>query len=199
MAEDEVRQQRRVSPAEAVRGAPPGGREAAGGGEGTIEGGADAAGTPVAVEGSESSPEQIEQAALVSASLEHPFGPGFFYSRLRSYALDHCPDPAAGLPVVEIHLADGDVLDLCHIIGVTPQWVAVAVRDEHGSAERMRTEFVPYGSIFRVTLRSARPEAPQLGFEHARVPGVFGAPARADMTPEAAVRVAAAIKKEEQE
>ena len=63
----------------------------------------------------ELTPEQIEQVALVKATVRFPFGPGFFLAQLRAFASEHCPDPARGLPMVEIHLADGDVLDLCHI------------------------------------------------------------------------------------
>jgi len=139
-------------------------------------------------------PEQAERAALIEASVHHPFGPAFFMTQLRGFAGEKCPDPAVARPAVEIHLGDGEVLDLCHIIGVTPGWVALAVRDgdEDETPARMRTEFVPYETIGRVTLRSSRPESPHLGFEASRVPRVLSEPTKPEMAPEEAIRAAAA-------
>jgi hypothetical protein len=153
----------------------------------------EAAAEAPAGESSELTPEQLEHAALAEATVRHPFGPGFFLTQLRGFAGEKCPDPALERPVVEIHLGDGETLDLCHIIGVTPSWVALAVQDgdEDDTPRRMRTEFVPFEVIARVTLRSSRPESPHLGFEHGRVPRVLSAQPRPEMTPEAAIRAAA--------
>ena len=155
--------------------------------------------TTPAEDDAEFAPEQLEQAALAEATVRHPFGPGFFVTQLRAFARARCPDPALGLPAVEIHLTDGEVLDLCHIIGVTPNWVAVAVNDAEPAAAkpRMRTEFLPYQTITRVTIRIARMETPHVGFEHERVPRVLSAPARRATSPEAAIRAAAGIEKKE--
>lgn len=144
----------------------------------------------------EAAPRERAQAALMEASKRSPFGPAFFMSQLRAFALEKCPDPAAGLPVVEIHLATGEVLELCHIIGVSPAWVALAVQDADRATTpgHMRTEFVPFELIARVTLRSSREESPHLGFEHAQVPRVLAA-AHPEMTPEVAVETAAAMRK----
>ncbi|MEK7330394.1 MAG: hypothetical protein AAB113_06280 [Candidatus Eisenbacteria bacterium] len=152
--------------------------------------------TAPAGDDAELAPEQLEQVALAEATVRHPFGPGFFVTQLRAFAREGCPDPALGLPAVEIHLTDGDVLDLCHIIGVTPNWVALAVNDAEPAAPkpRMRTEFLPYETIARVTIRGARVETPHLGFEHERVPRVLSAPASPEMSPEAAIRAAASIE-----
>ncbi|MEK7330973.1 MAG: hypothetical protein AAB113_09235 [Candidatus Eisenbacteria bacterium] len=154
----------------------------------------EAAAEAPAGESSELTPEQLEHAALAEATVRHPFGPGFFLTQLRAFACQDCPDPAVGLPVVEIHLVDCDVLDLCHIIGVTPSWVALAVNETESAAgkPRIRTEFVPYETIARVTIRAMRELAPHLGFEHGRVPRVLSAQPRPEMTPEAAIRAAAA-------
>lgn len=143
-------------------------------------------------------PEQRLRAALIESSQHYPFGPAFFMTQLRGFAGEKCPDPAAGLPVVQLHLVDGEVLELCHIIGVTPAWVALAVneKDHTTSGQHMRTEFVPFEAIARVTLRSSRPESPHLGFEHAMVPRVFSALGQSEMTPEAAVEAAAKSRKD---
>jgi hypothetical protein len=113
-------------------------------------------------------------------------------AQLRGFAGENYPDPKVARPMVEIHLAGGDTLDLCHIIGVTPQWVALAVRDDdEDDRQRVRTEFIAYDSIERVTLRAARPESPQLGFEASRTPRVM-ASSQPGMTPEESIRAAAA-------
>lgn len=149
---------------------------------------------PAPEEVAEPTPEQMAQMALAEASVRHAFGPAFFMTQLRGFAGEKCPDPALERPVVEIHLGDGETLDLCQIIGVTPAWVALAVRDgdEDEDPPRLRTEFVPFEAIARVTLRASRPESPQLGFEHHRVPKVLSSQPRPEMTPEAAIRAAAA-------
>lgn len=145
-------------------------------------------------EGPQPTPEQMEHMALAEASVRFPFGPAFFMTQLRGFAGEKCPDPALERPVVQIHLGDGEALDLCYIVGVTPSWVALAVLDgdEDDNPRRVRTEFVPFEAIARVTLRGARPESPQFGFEHGHVPKVLGDPPRPEMTPEAAIRAAAA-------
>jgi len=139
-------------------------------------------------------PEQMEQAALIESSLRHPFGPAFFMTQLRGFAGEKCPDPALQRPAVEIHLGSGETLDLCHIIGVTPNWVALAVHDgdDDEATHPMRTEFVPFEAIARVTLRASRPETPHIGFEVSRVPRVLDTRANPEMAPEEAVRAAAA-------
>jgi hypothetical protein len=153
---------------------------------------------PAVAPAAEPTPEQIEQAeqaALVEASLQHPFGPAFFMTHLRAFVAETCANPVAGLPAVEIQLADGEVLDLCHIVGVTPQWVALAVNEAEPDKSKplIRTDIVPYATITRVTLRDARPEATHLGFDRARIPRVMNARPAA-LTPEALVQAAATAR-----
>lgn len=107
-----------------------------------------------------------------------PFGPQFFVGQLRAFARDRCPDPAEALPVVELRLVSGEVLDVCHIIGLAPSWVALAVRDgERASgAVAMRTELVPYEIIMRVTIRATRERSPHIGFDDAQVPRLIEEP-----------------------
>ena len=142
----------------------------------------------------EPTPEQMEHLALAEASVRHPFGPAFFMTQLRGFAGEKCPDPSVERPVVEIHLGDGETMELRQIIGVTPNWVALAVRDgdEDDTPQRLRTEFVPFQAIARVTLRASRQELPQLGFEVGREPKVLSDRPRPEMTPEDAIRAAAA-------
>lgn len=97
-----------------------------------------------------------------------PFGPGFFVGQLGAFARERCPDPGEALPVVEVHLATGEVLDLCHIMGLAPAFVALAVREgpRTGTGEApMRTELVPYGLITRITIRAVRAAGAHVGFD----------------------------------
>jgi hypothetical protein len=121
-----------------------------------------------------------------------PFGPGFFLGQLRAFARDRCPNPAEMLPSVELHLATGEVLDLCHVMGLAPGFVVLAVREARGGSGNagmaMRTELVPYTFITRVTIRPmSATGAPHVGFNPEHAP-VF---LPQDSSPEAALRAAA--------
>ena len=104
----------------------------------------------------------------------YPFGPEFFLESLRSFVRDRCPDPAEALPLVEVHLADGSLFNLCHVIAVTSSWLALAVRDDRGHEGdmEMHTELVPYGLICRVTIRGHAPNSTSVGFNIAHEPFV---------------------------
>lgn len=109
-----------------------------------------------------------------------PFGPSFFLGHLAGYVRQRCPSPTEALPVVEVHLMGGEVLDVCHVIGVTPAWVALAVFDSRdtGGPPAMRTELVPYGAMVRVTIRAAATGGKRVGF-FAASPAVTAASAEA--------------------
>jgi len=111
-----------------------------------------------------------------------PFGPGFFVGRLGRLVRERCPDPGEGLPSVQLHLHDGERLDLCHVIGFAPLWVALAVR-EHDS-HTMRTELVPYESIVRITIGALGEKGRGMGFDQSHAPMAIV------MTPEEALRAA---------
>ena len=103
------------------------------------------------------------------------FGPTFFLRQLRAFIRDRCPDPADALPSVQLHLAEGDVLDVCHVIGIAPRWLALAAveTDRPASAPTMRTEIIPYALISRITVRSCRPEPGHVGFEANHGPAIL--------------------------
>ena len=116
-----------------------------------------------------------------------PFGPGFFATQLGGLVRERCPDPAEHIPSVELHLAEGTVLDVCHVIGLAPTWVALAVyEDRKRSHDAMRTELVAYATILRVTIRAGRSQDPPIGFQQDRSPAMLDA-----CTPEAGLRALA--------
>ncbi len=120
--------------------------------------------------------------------LDVPVGPGFFLGQLRAFARVGCPDPAEGLPAVQVHLATGDVLDLCHIVGLGASFVALAVREAEGEPGRMRTELVPYQLVARVTIRPPGGRG-HVGFDVDHAPRVLRGGGA--LTPEAALVKAA--------
>lgn len=133
-------------------------------------------------------PEQLAAAtALTRADLACTFGPSFFLGHLGRFVRDRCPDPKENLPVVLAYLADGESLNVCHIIGVSPRWVMLAVRDARGHGDGMAIELVPYGLIQRVSIRTGRAEGASIGFSQTRAPEIIGAETllRAAMPPDA--------------
>ena len=130
-----------------------------------------------------SPPEQREDLQeLLQVESHCPFGPGFFGIQLGGLIRDGCPDPAEVRPVVEVHLFGGEVLDVCHIIGLAPGYVALAV---YAAAARstprpMRTELVPYAGIARVSIAAADSEGHHVGFDAQHRPFLVAAEAQGD-------------------
>ena len=133
--------------------------------------------------------------ALTAADQRAYFGPLFFMQHLRGLVRDRCPEPADGIPSVQIHLMDGEALDVCHIIGVAPGWIALAVHEEAMSdrPSQLRTELVPYPVIARISIQTTRHEgAHPIGFNATSEPALYGSiSSGAAMTPEDALRALA--------
>lgn len=136
-------------------------------------------------------------AALMASDQRVSFGPLFFMQNLRGLARDRCPEPAESIPSVHVHLMDGEVLDLCHIIGVSPNWIAMAVHEEEHAErpDQMRTELVPYHLIVRVSIQTTRHAGTHpIGFNTSLDPEVYGTiPSLAGMTPEQALQAVAGV------
>ncbi len=138
-------------------------------------------------------PKNLE-AAMRAIEAGVPFGPGFFLKQLGAFLRDRCPDPEANLPGLYLHLADGEVLDVCHIIGIAPGWVALAVRqkDRQSSESTMRTELVPYSMVVRVTIRAGQHGEAHIGFDLGREPSMVTATGpKAALSPEQALMAVA--------
>lgn len=110
--------------------------------------------------------------AFISADLGCPFGPSFFLGHLGRFVRDRCPDPKENLPLVEVRLADGETLEICHIIGVSPQWVMLAVRDPANHRDGMAVELVPYAMIRHVRIGTRRTGGPSMGFAQEHPPQI---------------------------
>lgn len=97
-----------------------------------------------------------------------PFGPEFFMSVLKDRVRQQCDQQPEAVPVVELHLGDGTTLDLCHVPGVGPQWIAAEFYRDRETCTDMDLSFIPFALITRVTVsmwhRSQRP----IGFDITR-------------------------------
>ena len=121
-------------------------------------------------------PERLEAATVfATADLACAFGPSFFLGHLGRFVRDRCPDPKENLPVVQVRLADGETLDVCHIIGVSPRWAMLAVRDAASTRDGMAIELVPYEQIRRVGISNRRAESGSIGFWQTRSPQIIEA------------------------
>jgi len=111
--------------------------------------------------------------AFSRADLACSFGPSFFLGHLGGFVRDRCPDPKENLPTVVVRLADGEALDVCHIIAVSPRWVMLAVRDAANHRDGMAVELVPYEMIRHVRIVTRHAEGPSIGFSQTRPPEVI--------------------------
>ena len=135
---------------------------------------------------------QMEAAAAFSrADLACSFGPSFFLGHLGRFVRDRCADQKENLPLVQARLADGDSLDVCHIIGVSPRWVMFAVSDPASHHDGMAIEIVPYELIRRICIRTQRRVGTSIGFAQVRPPGIVAA--------ETLLRAATAVQRDNAE
>ena len=119
---------------------------------------------------------RLEAAATFTrADRTSMFGPSFFLRQLGRFVRDHCPSPEEHLPMIEIRLADGQTLDLCHIVGVSPHWVMLAVRDAASRQHDMAIELVPFEMVRGVRIHTRHAEGGAVGFSQHHPPVIIEA------------------------
>lgn len=104
---------------------------------------------------------------------ECSFGLSFFFGPSWPLRARPRPGPNENLPTVQVRPADGESLDVCDIIGVSPRWVMFAVRDTANHRDEMAVEIVPYQMIRRVGIGSWRAEGASMGFAQTRPPEII--------------------------
>lgn len=137
-------------------------------------------------------PNETAEALALALLAKHAFGPSFFLAQLAGFVRDRCPAPDERLPVVELHLQGGEVVEICHVIGVAPAWVALATRERH-AREMMATVLVAYEQITRVEIRAAASEEHRVGFFQERPPRILEPDGQ---TAEAVLRAASEPRRE---
>ena len=115
------------------------------------------------------------KAAFDKADRTCTFGPSFFLSHLGRFVRDHCPAPDEHLPTVQIRLLDGQTLNLCHIIGISPRWVILAIRDPGNHQNEMAIDFVPFEMVQGVRIRTRHAGAASVGFAQVQSPVIISA------------------------
>jgi hypothetical protein len=94
-----------------------------------------------------------------------PFDAGFFATAFRERVGALCKERPGDATLVLVQLADGRVLDLCHIELLTPRWMMAAVFREGSDCKEMDTALVPYELVTRLTLSRRKASAKRLGFQ----------------------------------
>lgn len=74
------------------------------------------------------------------------------------------------VPVLEVHLGDRTILDLCHIVRLADDWVAVAYFCQDDAWDDYDVAFIPYTTIMRVTLTMREQGDRPIGFRTEREP-----------------------------
>ncbi|RJQ12384.1 MAG: hypothetical protein C4558_01905 [Dehalococcoidia bacterium] len=97
-----------------------------------------------------------------------PFGPAFFMSVLKDRVRQQCDQQPEAVPVVELHLGDGTTLDLCHVPGLGPQWIAAEFYRDRETCNDMDLSFIPFALITRVTVSMWHRSQRSVGFDITR-------------------------------
>jgi hypothetical protein len=92
------------------------------------------------------------------------FDAAFFQTVFPERLQVQCQAQPERVPVVELHLADGTKLDVCHFAFLAESWLAVAYYRDGRSDPELDTAFLPYGLIARVTVSLHPIESRKLGF-----------------------------------
>lgn len=92
------------------------------------------------------------------------FDKTFFEEVLGQHVAKTCPMQADEIPVVLVHLADGAVLDVCHVAESLETWIALLHFSQVPECERMDLSFVRYETIVRITVSPRSRTERKVGF-----------------------------------
>ncbi len=94
------------------------------------------------------------------------------------------------IPIIQLYLTSGVVLDLCHVVRLAEAWVAVAHFCREDDFDDADISFLPYGTIARVELAMHDENDRKIGFStttppleapaDARVPASLARPVAAE-------------------
>lgn len=95
----------------------------------------------------------------------------FYRGALPERVEQQCAMKTGQIPVVELRLADGATLDICHIVHLAEPWFAVAYYRDAANCDDMDLVFLPYQAVTRVALSMHDPRSRRLGFKLEHEPG----------------------------
>jgi len=98
------------------------------------------------------------------------FNAEFFRKILPDGAAKVCEIVADSVPVVNVHLANGRVLDLCHIAHVGEAWIAAYYYRDASRSYEMDLAFVPYPLVVLVTISARQAAERKMGFALSATP-----------------------------
>ena len=101
---------------------------------------------------------------VIPAQEGPPFDANFYQEVLPHRVARECQGRPGAIPVVNLYLSNGRMLDLCHIPHLADRWFAAQhFRDSETCAD-MDVAFVPYGLVLLVTVSLHNPASRKIGF-----------------------------------
>jgi hypothetical protein len=94
----------------------------------------------------------------------------FFASILSEHVRAEVAANPGRVPIIELYLVSGAVLDLCHVVRLADAWVAVAHFCDEDRFDKTDIAFLPYGTITRVSLTLRDEKEREIGFSTAHAP-----------------------------
>ncbi|MBI2872554.1 MAG: hypothetical protein HYY00_05100 [Chloroflexi bacterium] len=92
------------------------------------------------------------------------FDASFYRQVLPERVARECQGHPESVPVVNLHLANGRTLDLCHIIHLADTWFAVQYFRDTETCDDMDIAFLPYELVATVTVSLHHAGSRRIGF-----------------------------------
>jgi hypothetical protein len=91
---------------------------------------------------------------------------GLFYQLvLPETVKQQCEQQAGHVPVVQLHLANGTTLDVCHIVSLGPTWLTVAYFRDPAESDEVEQALLPYTLVQWISLSFHPPHVRRIGFD----------------------------------
>lgn len=94
----------------------------------------------------------------------------FFSTILPEHVRAEVAASSGKVPIIELYLTSGAVLDLCHVVRLADTWVAVAHFCREDAYDDTDIAFLPYGTITRVSLTMRDANDREIGFSMTNAP-----------------------------
>ena len=100
------------------------------------------------------------------------FDADFYRKVLPERVTEQCHGHPGDVPVVNLHLANGRTLDLCHVAHLADTWVAVQYFRDTETCDDMDLAFLPYELVTMVTVSLHHPTSRRIGFRLGEQPSL---------------------------